>query len=109
MRSRFALLASLAIVLSLATTPPRAAAQATNPELLTQVQAADVLSDLITYTVQRADARLQNAQQFLRETGKEAAFEKARPAGQDTLLPFTSVFQAAVLFVKGDGAKFADP
>ena len=81
------------MTLALSLVPHDAAVQQGNPELLTQVQAADVLSDLITYTVKRANARLQNMQEFLRETGKEAAFEKARPVGQDTLLPFTAVFQ----------------
>ena len=94
-------------------TPRSAAAQqpapAGTPALLTQVQAADVLSDLITYTVARGEARLQNIQQYLRETGNDAAFEKARPAAKNALIPFSELSRAAVIFVSGDGSKYTDP
>jgi len=106
-----ALLLVLTSFLSSVLTPRCASAQPQQgtPALLTQVQAADVLSDLITYTGARADARVQNIEQYLRETGNEAAFEKARPVGKNTLIPFSELFRAAVLFVQGDGGKFADP
>jgi hypothetical protein len=107
MRNAFAL---LIVATWLALAPRQAAAQQQAAgDLLTQVQAADVLSDLITYSVARGDARVQNIRQYLRETGKEAAYDKAKPVGENPLLPFTSVFQGAVQFVKGDGAKYTDP
>jgi len=108
-------LAALLVMTSLLWLPPRDAvaqqqqAQQGAPELLTQVQAADVLSDLITYTVGRADARVANMQQYLRETGDEAAFAQARPAAKDPLLPFSELSRAAVVFVNGDGGKYVDP
>src|SRR4051794_18387018 len=97
----------------LSLTPRQAAAQEQQqpgaPELLTQVQAADVLSDLITYTAARGDARVQNMQQYLQETGNAAAFQQAHPEANDPLMPFSEMFRGAVLFVNGDGGKYADP
>jgi hypothetical protein len=111
MRSTSLSLAFLVMISFLcgAVTAPRGAAAQGTPELLTQVQAADVLSDLITYTNTRADARLQNIQQYLRETGNEAAFQKSTPAGKNPLIPFSELFRAAVIFVQGDGSKYTDP
>src|SRR5262245_25530559 len=80
-----------------------------NSELLVQAQAADVLSDLITYTVARADARAQNIQEYLHNTGREDAYDKARPIARIQLPFYTEVFQGAVLFIKGGGDQYADP
>jgi hypothetical protein len=111
MRSTSLSLALLVMIsfLSAVVAAPRGAAAQGNSQLLTQVQAADVLADLITLTVTRADARVQNIQQYLRETGNEAAFQKAMPAGKNALIPFSELFRAAVIFVQGDGSKYADP
>src|SRR3954470_7836880 len=98
----------LTCVLSLTPGEAVAAAQGT-PQLLTNVRAADVLADLITYTVGRADARVENIKQYLRETGSEAAFEKARQGARNPLVPYSELLKGAVVFVSGDGARFADP
>jgi hypothetical protein len=80
-------------------------------DLLVPAQAADVLSDLITVTNSRADARVEAMHRYLREIGKEEAFDQAKlPAATEKSLPFSEVFKGAMLFVKnGGGAKYADP
>jgi len=82
-------------------------------DLLVQVQAADVLSDLITLAVDRGDARVDKMQAFLRESGKDGAYEKAKPSlpqRHDTPLAYNQVFSGAIMFVRdGDGGKYADP
>jgi len=106
-----ALLVLCCFIVAAVLAPRRATAQqpAGTPALLTQVQAADVLSDLITYTVARGEARLKNIEQYLQETGAQAAFDKAPPIGRDTLIPFSELSRAAVIFVSGDGSKYVDP
>ena len=88
---------------------PRRAAAA-SPDMLVQVQAADVLSDLITMTAKRADTRVEALHKYLGQIGKEAAFDQAKPAAQQkALVPFSAVFQGAIAFVKQGGGKYADP
>jgi hypothetical protein len=109
MRSAALSLSLVVLTSVLSLTPQHAAAAQGTPQLLTNVRAADVLADLITYTGLRADARVENIKQYLRETGTEAAFEKARPAAKNPLVPYTELLRGAVVFVSGEGAKFADP
>ena len=100
----------IAAIAAITVAPDIASAQNGTPQLLTQVQAADALADLITYTVARADARIANVEQYFKETGQDAEYAKSPPPAANPLLPFNSVYRAAVLFVQqGDGAKFADP
>jgi hypothetical protein len=87
----------------------RAGAQS-SPELLVQTQAADVLSDLITYAGQQADARVQAMHQYLVQIGKEQAYDQNRPpATREKGIAFSQVFQGAALFARNGGAKYADP
>jgi len=87
----------------------RAAAQAQG-DVLTLAQAADVLSDLLTVKADRTDARVEAMQQFLREIGKTDAYASApRVAPKEKPIFYNQVAQAAVIFVKGDGARYADP
>lgn len=79
-------------------------------DLLTAAQAGDVLSDLLTAKVDRTDARVAAMQQFLLEIGKADAYATApRVAPKEKPIFFNQVAQAAVVFVKGDGAQYADP
>jgi len=95
--------------LLMAMVAPRRAVAA-SPEMLAQVQAADVLSDLITLTAKRADMRVEALHKYLGQIGKEAAFDQAAPAAeQKTMVPFSAVFRGAIAFVKQGGGKYADP
>lgn len=79
-------------------------------ELVTQVQAADVLSDLITYTNSRADLREAALKKFIAESGKQLEFEKFKPTTPlQPPPPFSKVFQGAVMYVKSGGGHFANP
>lgn len=99
----------LAAVTALAITPRPAAAQP-GPDPLVQAQAADVLSDFLTYAVDRTDARVNAMQEFLGQIGKQSAYTQTKPAAkQGTPLYFTQVFRGAVEFVKAGGAQYADP
>src|SRR5262245_10484534 len=88
----------------------RAMAQAQGSGLLLQLQAAEVLSDLITYTVARADARVIAMQTFLREIGKDGDYAQNQPAvPRDKSMAYNQVFKGAILFVRNGGAKYANP
>jgi len=80
-------------------------------DLLTDAKAADVLSDLLTYSVDRTDASVAAMQAYLQQIGKTDAYAKERPAlVAPKRMPFTDVFKGAMLFVKnGGGDKYADP
>lgn len=81
-----------------------------NTELLARAQAGDVLSDLLTYTVDRADARVAAMQEFIRTIGKADAFAAFKsPPQQHNPMYFNQVFAGALQFVKAGGAKYADP
>jgi hypothetical protein len=89
--------------------PSVAAAQDDRGELLMQVQGADVLSDMLTYTRDRADARVTAMQEFLGSIDKTSAYQSAAPKMQEsTPVYFAQVFQGAVAFVKEGGAQYAD-
>lgn len=79
------------------------------PQMLVQVQAADVLSDLLTWTVDRANARVNAMSAFLNQIGKKAAYEQNKPPVRGKSMFFTQVFNGAVDFIKNGGAKYADP
>lgn len=86
-------------------TPARAAV-----DLVTDVNAADALADLLTYAVDRTDASAAALQKYLSGIGKADAYAANPPAvARAKRMPFNSVFKAAVLFVQNDGEKFADP
>jgi hypothetical protein len=87
----------------------KAAAQA-SPDLLTQVQAADVLSDLTTYVSDRTGASAQAMQAFLQQIGKADDYAKNKPIiNEPARMDFVTVFKSAVLFMKTNGDKYADP
>jgi hypothetical protein len=80
------------------------------PSLLTQVQATDVLADLLTYTATRADARVQVMRSFLQSIAKSDAYDQASPrAKMPPQLSFEEVTNGAVLFVQNGGDQYADP
>jgi len=82
----------------------------THDELVAQVQAADLLSDLLTWTSDRAASRVAAMTEYLNETGKLAGFRKTNPAPPKTMsLFYSELFNGAVQFVKGDGTTSADP
>jgi hypothetical protein len=100
-----AILSMILLTLSATALPARAA----RTDLLSNTQAADVLSDLLTYAVDRADASTDAMQQYLKQIGKDADYDKNRPAVSHDGMSYNSVFKAAVMFVKDGGAKYADP
>jgi hypothetical protein len=78
-------------------------------ELVTQVQAADVLSDLVTYTIGRAEARVAALSKYINENGKADDFAKFKPKSDAKPLAFNEVYKGAVLFIRQGGSKFANP
>jgi hypothetical protein len=86
------------------------AAAQPSADLLSRAQAGDVLSDLLTYTSDRADARVTAMQDFIREIGKADAFAAFKPqAPAKNSMYFNQVFAGALDFVKAGGGKYADP
>jgi hypothetical protein len=78
-------------------------------DLVQQVQAANLLADLITYTVDRADAQLKEAQAYLQRSGKLTEYQQSRPSpATPRPLNYMLLFRGALAFVEGDGAKYAD-
>jgi hypothetical protein len=103
------MLTLLAVVAALAM-GPRPAAAAPPPDLLTQVQGADVLADLLTYTADRADTRVHVMRAFLQQIGKADDYDEANPMAQmPRQLSFEQVLGGAILFVQDGGDKYADP
>jgi hypothetical protein len=102
------LIVSMAMV-CLTFNPQRLSAQAP-AGLLIQVQAADVMSDLITYTTVRTDARVASMNEYLGQIGKEGDYANSQPIVQPKKsLAYDQVFKGAVLFVQNGGSKYADP
>jgi hypothetical protein len=88
----------------------RGVAAAASPDLVVQVQAADVLSDLLTHIDDRADARVDAMRAFLQEIGKSDAYDNASPLVRlPRRLDYPHVFEGATIFVKNGGDKYADP
>jgi hypothetical protein len=102
---------SMALVVALVSASHAAAAML-QPPLLQQVQAADVLSDLLGWSVDRATVRCQSMQDYLKETGKLEAFTQV-PAPTTGPAPhgifYDQLFAGAVQFVQDGGAQYADP
>lgn len=103
--------ASICVALALLVCISSAKAEDPKPaSLLTQVQAADVLGDLLTYYGDLTNARVDAMQEYLRQIGKLDAYQAANPSPKSVLrLPFDQVFQGVVLFVQQGGDKYADP
>src|SRR4051812_48323975 len=86
------------------------AAEETRADLLAQAQAADVLSDLLTWQCNRAAARASAMGVYLKEAGKLDAFEAAKTVAPVVERPdYSQVFASALQFVKGGGDHYADP
>jgi hypothetical protein len=101
----FAAVAACVMIVS----PRVSAATAAPADLVQQVQAADLLADLMTYTVDRADVRLKNAQDFLASIGKTQAYEQAHPnPALPRPLNYMLLFRGSLAFVEGEGQKYAD-
>jgi hypothetical protein len=75
---------------------------------LSQVQAADLMSELLTWSGDRANARVDALSQYLQQKGLIGDFRKLAPQPQQHLA-YDQVFRGAVDFVQGDGKKYADP
>jgi len=79
-------------------------------DLVQQVQAADLLADLITYTVDRSDARINDAQKFLQSIGKAQAYAAAPPnPSMPKPLNYMLLYRGSLSFIEGNGQKYADP
>ncbi len=97
--------------------PGRIARAAAEPsDLLKQVQAADVLSDLITWSADRAAARSDSMRQYLTATGRVDAFRDSLsaprpPTTGPTTQPlfYDQMFLGTVRFVEQGGDRYADP
>jgi len=76
---------------------------------LISAQAADVLSNLIALTSQKAEARVAAMHQYLGQIGKEEAFSQAKAPPKEKGIFFNDLFKGAVIFVKNGGAKYANP
>jgi hypothetical protein len=76
---------------------------------LVSAQAADVLSNLITLTSQKADSRVDAMHQYLVEIGKAEAFSHAKEPPKENVLFYNELFKGALLFIKNGGAKYANP
>jgi len=105
---RYAIPAVIVVVISLLV--PQAVRADTHEDLVAQVQAADVLSDLLTWTCNLAEARVNCITAFLKESGKlEACSSSKVQLPQEKPLFYGQIFKGAVQFIKDGGAKFADP
>jgi hypothetical protein len=106
---RFALTFLLALLIF--HVPARAAAPDTHAELLARVQAADVLSDLLTWHGSRLAERVDTMANYLKEVGNLDAYNAApTPATQPSNnLFYGELFNGAVKFVKSGGDQYADP
>jgi len=78
-------------------------------DMLAPAQAADVLSNLITVTSKKADARVEALHQYLVEIGKSDAFHEAPPPPEEKAIFFNQLFKGAIQFIKNGGAQYADP
>jgi hypothetical protein len=88
------------------------AARAAEPDaqLLSQVQAADVLSDLLTFTADRLSARAVGMGNYLKQINQLDAFDQFKPAtATPGKIDYTQLFSGAVNFVKNGGDKYSDP
>jgi hypothetical protein len=104
------LLAAVLAILVLGLQCPGAQQPAAPSDLVQQVQAAHVLADVMTFVVERADARLNEAEAYLNTIGKKEAYEHAKPApALGKPLYYTQLFKGAIAFVEGDGVRYADP
>jgi hypothetical protein len=102
------LLLAMTVLLCVAVRP--LLAQQTHAQLLSQVQAADMLSDLLTWTGQRAETRLATYNAFLKEINKLDDFNRTRtPPPKVASLPYAILFQGAVDFINSGGGQYADP
>src|SRR5262249_48607379 len=101
-----------AIVLITSLIPSRCLIAAdTHAELVAEVQAADLLSDLLTCTADRASCRVNVMSNYLKEIGKADDFTRGKPSipPRQKSLFYSDLFSGAVQFIKTDGAKYADP
>jgi hypothetical protein len=88
----------------------RARAADADTGLLPQVQAADVMSDLLTFTADRTAARVVNMGNYLKQINKLDAYDQFKPAGESAgKMDYTQVYAGAVHFIKTGGDKYADP
>ena len=86
-----------------------AASARSQTDMLAPAQAADVLSNLITVTSKKADARVEAMHQYLVEIGKGDAFHEAPAPPEEKAIFFNQLFKGAIQFVKDGGAQYADP
>jgi hypothetical protein len=109
---KFSLLVVLAVAVCLGSSREIVRAEnapAANSDLVHQVQAAYLLADLITYTVDRADQQLQAAQGFVQKSGKWSDYLAAHAAPPSPRpLNYMLLFRGSLALVEGSGAKYAD-
>jgi hypothetical protein len=80
------------------------------PDKLTQVRAADLLSELLTYYGELSITRVDAMNTFMNEIGKAADYRtRGGKAFQAPRMTFQEIFQAAMLFIQQGGSKYSDP
>lgn len=87
-----------------------AAAQQSKSATLTDVQAADLMSELLTYYGDLANRRIDAMRAFIADIGKKDDYEIKRPAAPARKeITFAEAFKGTIQFVEQGGAKYADP
>lgn len=87
------------------------AAESADPRLLQQVQAADLMSQLLTWTGDRANARVESMREYLEDHRLATGYDQNPPATPKVArLPYSQIFAQVTHFVAiGGGAKYSDP
>lgn len=97
------LLPAMALAQPAPATPPA-------PDRLTEVRAADLISELLTYYGDLSISRADSMRTFMDEIGKGDEFKvRIVNVPKPTRMTFQEVFQSAVLFIQQGGSKYSDP
>ncbi|GEM_PF-3272228 len=87
-----------------------ARAQEATEDLLTNTQAADLMSELLTYHGDLAVRRVDAMTAFIGDIGKSQDYRINRPAVPPRKeMTFAEAFKGVIMFVKQGGARLADP
>ena len=92
---------SFAVVVAASLVPlSRSAFAQSNQDLAQQVRAAQLVSDVVTFSVDEGDARLAQMQSFLQKNGKANDTTARQAPPQPRHLNYMEVFRGALLLVK---------
>lgn len=93
-----------------AQTPQTQAQAQPQAQLLQQVQAADVLSNLITWYGDRTLSRVDAMRDYLKQKNLLNAYERqTTPIAPPRRLAYDQIFRGAVQFIQQGGSNYADP